>query len=183
MANIKERNYAFSKINLKNGVSQFSNQIQPQVELTLAFNPSVKMPSESTKTLGSKKTPKTTIWVSKYRPLSLDYVTRKYFAFFARMDDELFGRRCHKARFIKLIKHIGVIEHLDTNPHIHASIHIPDMDLIPKFLKLGKKLWETKIQESGEFNANQYRGAVWDNYIVKDIYTTAHTNLVLFGGK
>jgi hypothetical protein len=182
MANLPTGNYTFSKLNLKNGYSQLSNQIQPQIELTLAFNPSVKMPTKPNDTKRSKKTPKKTIWVSKYRPLSLAYVTSRYYSFIAQMNSYLFGK-CGKKNSIKLIKHIGVIEHLDTNPHIHASVHIPDDDLVKEFIKFGKWVWENKIQPSGGFVANNYRGDVWDKYIVKDIFKAEDTNLVLFGGK
>ena len=183
MANISTGNYLFSKLNIQNGYSQLSNQIQPQIELTLAFNPSIKKPSKDRILAGSKKSPKSTIWVPKYRPLCLEFVTRRYYAFIYIIEEELFGQKCHKDKTIQLIKHIGVVEHLDTNPHIHASINLPDDELKLKFIRLGKKLWETKIQKSGELIANFYRGAVWDNYIVKDIYKAEHSKFVLLGGK
>jgi hypothetical protein len=183
MANIPTGNYSFSKLNIKNGFSQLSNQIEPQLELTLAFNPSIKKPSKERMLSKYKNSSKSTIWVPKYRPLSLGYVTSRYYAFIYRIEEELFGENCHKDKTIQLIKHIGVVEHLDTNPHIHASINLPDDELKLKFIRLGKKLWETKIQKSGELIANFYRGAVWDNYIVKDIYKAEHSNLVLLGGK
>jgi hypothetical protein len=171
MANIKKGNYAFSKINLKEGIAEFSRQIAPQIELTLAFNPTPK----KSKISKSGKI--------HHRNLCLDTVTKRYYLFIAQMNKKLFGAKCHKKKTLLTIKHFGVVEHLESNAHIHASIHLPNIVMLETFIKYGKWLWEEKIQPSGEFFTNGYSGSRWDNYLAKDIYTTTQSNLLLFGGK
>ncbi len=159
MANIKsDGNYYFSKANLKAGVINFYHQIDPQIALTLTFNP-----------------PKS------FRTPSVETVKRKYYSFIAKMNDHLYGNKNSKKKIrINLIGHIACIEHLTSNVHIHSVIHLPDIKLINEFNKYGKWLWENTITAGGDFHKQDYRDTGWGKYNSKDIFAAAHLDHLIY---
>jgi hypothetical protein len=89
--------------------------------------------------------------------------------FMNRMQSSVDGRRWHRIPGTDRPTAIGMFEHRDSNPHIHASVYAPPRYV--EFLRSGaaQELWWSCHPRCGQLDLDPVRSAKqWAGYQIKD---------------
>jgi hypothetical protein len=105
-------------------------------------------------------------------PITTDKIRRDLHDLHAKVDRKIFGRDFHLSP--TRTTYWGVIEMLDTNPHVHLGWHFPDADdanVLDEFLSGG--LWQRRYAVGGTTNVQQHRSG-WAAYSCKSLLNSDH---------
>ena len=110
-------------------------------------------------------------------PITIDKIRRDLHDLHAKVDRKIFGRDFHLSA--TRTTYWGVIEMLDTNPHVHLGWHFPDArdaNVLNEFLSGG--LWQRRYAVGGTFDVQQHRSG-WAAYCCKALPNSDHVILSL----
>jgi hypothetical protein len=108
-------------------------------------------------------------------PITIDKIRRDLHDLHAKVDRKIFGRDFHLSP--TRTTYWGVIEMLDTNPHVHLGWHFPnagDANVLDEFLSGG--LWQRRYAVGGTIDVQQHRSG-WAAYCCKALPNSDHVIL------
>jgi hypothetical protein len=108
-------------------------------------------------------------------PISIDKIRSDLHDLHFKVDRKIFGRNFHRSP--TRTSYWGVIEMLDTNPHVHLGWHFPDADdaiVLDEFLSSG--LWQRRYATGGTTDVQEHRPG-WAAYSCKALLNTDHVIL------
>jgi hypothetical protein len=108
-------------------------------------------------------------------PITVDKIRHDLRDIHARVDRKLFGRDFHLSATRS--SYWGVIEALDTNPHVHVGWHFPDdagAQTLDDLLRDG--LWQRRYAPGGTHDVQTHRSG-WAGYACKTLRSSDHVIL------
>lgn len=103
--------------------------------------------------------------------VNMDMVKNKVKPFFTLYNQYHFGRSCFSKSNKPTIDYIGIVEHMNSNLHIHFCMNYPrktiDDRLIYEEEKIMNTLWKT-LTNSGSVWIDRIWSDVWYKYITKE---------------
>lgn len=108
-------------------------------------------------------------------PITIDKIRRDLHDLHAKVDRKIFGRDFHLSAI--RTTYWGVIEMLNTNPHVHLGWHFPDAgdaNVLDEFLSDG--LWQRRYAIGGTTDV-QHHYSGWAAYSCKALLNSDHVIL------